>query len=34
VKPVAGIADLAGALKGLKLIAVDGVASPEKRRGG
>jgi hypothetical protein len=29
VKPVAGIADLAGALKGLKLIAVDGVAAPE-----
>jgi hypothetical protein len=29
VKPVTGIADLAGALKGLKLIAVDGIAAPE-----
>ena len=29
VKPVAGVADLTGALKGLKLIAVDGVATPD-----
>lgn len=29
VKPAAGVADLPGALKGLKLIAVDGVATPD-----
>jgi hypothetical protein len=30
VKPAAGVSDLAGALKALKLIAVDGTATPEE----